>query len=99
MADEAEQYLSRATDRAPAPLMYFGLSEFRLRRLDTAEVAAKRSIELKSRDEFRDYYLALGMVLAAQGDSTGALQAFEREARENPDPQDALDQIDQLRAR
>jgi Flp pilus assembly protein TadD len=100
--EEAERYLSRAMARAPleaAPRMYFGLSEMKLGRLDTAEIEVRRAIQLKSRDEFRDYYLALGMVLAAKGDSNGALQAFEREARENPDPQDALDQIHQLRAR
>ena len=100
--EKAERYLIWARERAPleaAPHMYFGLSEMKLGRLDAAEVAVRRAIELRNRDEFRDYYLALGMVLAAKGDSQGALQAFEREVRENPDPRDALDQIDQLRAR
>jgi Flp pilus assembly protein TadD len=64
-----------------APHMDFGLSEMKLGRLDTTEIAVRRAIELKSRGEFRDYYLALGMALAAKGDSQGALQAFEREAR------------------
>lgn len=63
------------------------------------EIALRRAIELKSRDEFRDFYLALGMVLAAKGDSQGALQAFEHEVRESPDLQEALDRIRQLRAR
>jgi tetratricopeptide (TPR) repeat protein len=100
--EQAERYLSWATKRVPleaAPHMYLGLTEMKLGRLDAAEIAVRRAIELKSRDEFRDFYLALGMVLAAKGDSKGALDAFEREVRENPDPQDALDQIRQLRAR
>ncbi|MDP8980366.1 MAG: tetratricopeptide repeat protein [Acidobacteriota bacterium] len=99
---EAERYLSRATERAPleaAPHLYFGLSELRLGRLDAAESAVRHAIELRNRDEFRDFYFALGMVLSAKGDSKGAIEAFEREARENPEPQEALEQIERLRAR
>ncbi len=99
---ETERYLSRATERAPleaAPHLYFGLSELRLGRPDAAESAVRHAIELRNRDEFRDFYFALGMVLSAKGDPKGALEAFEREARENPEPQEALEQIDRLRAR
>jgi protein O-mannosyl-transferase len=102
MFPEAEIYLDRALHTGWHPAMaalYYGMSKYKQGDLNTAESALRFALQSRGPDDYREYHLGLGLVLKDKGDFAGALQEFQAEVRENPDPSKAIEQIADLRAR
>jgi tetratricopeptide (TPR) repeat protein len=102
MYSECEQYFERAAQAAPTraeAYLYYGLAKLKQQQLDVAENVIQRAIRIKGPDDYREYHFSLGLVLQQKGNLQGALREFEAEARENPDPFKALEQIAALKSR
>ncbi|PYV15982.1 MAG: hypothetical protein DMG21_13230 [Acidobacteria bacterium] len=86
--------LAQAAKLAPGDpdvLFFIGLTQFRLRHFDVAEVALRRAIEIRPYGV--GYHLALGMLLEAEGDKAEALAEFRRELAYHPDESAARAEI------
>jgi tetratricopeptide (TPR) repeat protein len=100
--DQAELYCERAivaNPRFSPPYLYYGLAKLKEGQIDAAERALRRAVQVKGPDDYREFHLGLGLALKAKGDVAGALKEFQAEARENPDPSKALNEIAQLNGR
>src|SRR5271165_2501982 len=101
MLPEAETYLERAANlgvRPALPALYYGMAKYKQGDLATAERAIRFALQNRGPDDYREYHLGLGLVLKQKGGLQGALREFQAEARENPDPSQALAQIAELQA-
>jgi tetratricopeptide (TPR) repeat protein len=100
MYPESEPYFERAAALLPSdakPYLYFGLAKLKEGQLDAAERALRYALRIRGGDDYREYHLSLGLLLKEKGDLQGALSEFRAEARENPDPSKALDQISEVK--
>jgi tetratricopeptide (TPR) repeat protein len=100
MFPESEPYFQRAAALRPAdakPYLYFGLAKLKEGQLDMAERALRAAFRVKGHDDYREYHLALGLLLKERGDLNGALHEFQAEANENPDPSQALERIREVK--
>ncbi|HWC77672.1 MAG TPA: tetratricopeptide repeat protein, partial [Blastocatellia bacterium] len=98
--DEAERYLTRATEikrSDPDQYVYLGLTQMKAGRLSEAATNIRRAIERKP-DAF-GYHFALGSVLKKSGDLEGALEQFKAELVNNPRQTAAVQQIADIEAR
>ncbi len=93
MYNEALPYFERAIRlNSPRSLLYYAFAQLQLGSLDRAEQAARAALQTRPADDFREYHRALGEILRAKGDLTGARRELQAELRENPDsPQAAAD--------
>ncbi len=102
MYAECERYFERSAAAAPThaeAYLYYGLAKLQQQQLDLAENVIRRAIRIKGPDDYREYRLSLGLVLEQKGDLQGALQEFEAEAHENPDPSRALEHIADVKSK
>jgi tetratricopeptide (TPR) repeat protein len=99
---EAAPFLIEAANLKPweaKPLLYYGLSEWKQGRRETAERALRQAIRIKGPDDYREYHLSLGLVLKDKGDLPAALREFQAETEENPEPAKALEQIAEIKGK
>jgi tetratricopeptide (TPR) repeat protein len=100
MYPDSEVHFQRAAALLPTdpkPYLYYGLAKFREGQMDLAERALRYAIRIKGPDDYREYHLSLGIVLQREGAIAQALQEFQAEARENPDPSSALQHIAEIK--
>src|SRR5438132_13613234 len=63
MYPQAETVFERAASlrpRDPKPYLYYGLSQWKQKRLDAAEQSIRRAIQLKGPIDVQDYHVSLG---------------------------------------
>ena len=98
---KAEPYFERAiasNGMYSYPYLYYGMAKMKEGKLHDAEQVLRYAVRIKGPDDYREFHLALGLVLKAKGDRAGALREFESEVHENPDPAKALREIAALKA-
>ena len=99
----AELYLLRAVEIRPdvsrVPYAYLGLTRLELGRLDAAEDAIRKGLEVVPLDsDNRLIHSAFGEVLKRRGDLQGALKEFRLEVANNPAPGAFREQVARLEA-
>ena len=73
----------------PELYFYHSVANYNLKRLEEAEMSARRATELDARHEIPRSELLLGTVLIAKGDRAGSLQHFKKYLELVPKAQDA----------
>jgi tetratricopeptide (TPR) repeat protein len=97
--DSAAQFLSKAAAGSPTnggAVFYLGLTDFKLNRLDEAEANLRRAAALAPTTP--NYHFALAIVLKVRGNSSGAMEEFQRELAINPANHAAAKQMKEMRS-
>jgi tetratricopeptide (TPR) repeat protein len=98
-AADCFQRALRGNPKSSVYLLFAGLSDFHLGRLQNAEAEIREAIRIRSSiaADLSLYHLALGDVLEKQGNLRGALAEYAVELEQNPNSERAQEQSRKLR--